>query len=246
MNRLRDGAGDDPASRREIERLRHTPATPVMRDMKCRIWWSLQQQFRARAPGASSGRLRRPGAKVFVVGATVVALAGTAGAMMAGRWIAPAVDRAVLSSEAGVLALVDAPWAARAHRSSIAPSGRGVVRAAATPRDEVLDALVALRRDREPVRAGALLDRYLAVHQRGALREEALALAMEAADARGDHLLARRYARTYEAEHPEGRFRKFARSHTQPNGPRAKAPIVDSAADFAGVPAAAPRAPRAN
>jgi hypothetical protein len=89
--------------------------------------------------------------------------------------------------------------------------------AATQERTQVLDALIALRRDHDPVRAGAMLDRYLAAHPRGALREEALVLATEAADARGDHQLAQRLARSYQADYPEGRFRQFARSHTQSN-----------------------------
>ena len=66
--------------------------------------------------------------------------------------------------------------------ASLPPSAASVAR----ERTEVLDALVALRREHDPVRAGTLLTRYLSAHPRGALREEALVLAIEAADARGD------------------------------------------------------------
>ena len=77
----------------------------------------------------------------------------------------------------------------------------------------MLDALVALRREHDPVRAGTLLTRYLAAHPHGALREEALVLAIEAADARNDAAGAHQLARTYQAEFPAGRFLTFARSH---------------------------------
>jgi hypothetical protein len=78
----------------------------------------------------------------------------------------------------------------------------------------VLEALIALRRDGEPARAGALIDRYLGANPRGALREEALVLAIEAADARGDAAAAARFAKAYRAGYPTGRFRAFADSHS--------------------------------
>ncbi len=78
----------------------------------------------------------------------------------------------------------------------------------------MLDALVALRREHDPVRAGALLARYLSAHPRGALREEALVLAIEAADARGDRAGGAQLAQVYQDEFPAGRFLPFARSHT--------------------------------
>lgn len=94
---------------------------------------------------------------------------------------------------------------------------RPVESPAATPspreRAEVLDAMVALRRDHDAVRAGQLLDRYLAAHPHGALREEALALAIEAADARGDKTSVSTWARAYQTDYPSGRFAGFARSH---------------------------------
>ncbi len=64
----------------------------------------------------------------------------------------------------------------------------------------------ALRRDRDPVRAGALLDDYFRRYPHGTLAEEALAVAIEAASTRGDvraHALARRYL----ARYPNGHFR---------------------------------------
>jgi len=64
-----------------------------------------------------------------------------------------------------------------------------------------------------------LLDRYLGAHPRGALREEALALAIESADARGDERAARAWAAAYEASYPRGRFGAFARSHLEASSP---------------------------
>jgi hypothetical protein len=141
----------------------------------------------------------------------------------------------VLAAAEPVLALPVAPLGGtRAARPSTSSTAHGALRIVAGParpvtsaaqaRTEVLDALVALRRDHDPVRAGALLDKYLASHGRGALREEALALAIEAADVRGDRLLGQRLARTYEAEYPQGRFRQFAHSHTESTGARPETP----------------------
>ncbi len=102
------------------------------------------------------------------------------------------------------------PRSAPKKPASPLPSAAAVAR----ERTEVLDALVALRREHDAVRAGALLTRYLAAHPHGALREEALVLAIEAADARNDAAGAQQLARTYQTEFPAGRFLTFARSHT--------------------------------
>ena len=82
--------------------------------------------------------------------------------------------------------------------------------AAARERTQVLDAMIALRRDHDPVSAGAMLQHYLTSHPNGALREEALVLAIEAARARGDLALARGLAREYQGSYPNGRFRRYA------------------------------------
>ena len=93
------------------------------------------------------------------------------------------------------------------HRGAGAP---------ARERTQVLDAMIALRRDHDPERAQALLDPYLQRSRQGALREEALVLAIEAADARSDRARAARLARVYQDEYPGGRFATFVRSHIQP------------------------------
>jgi hypothetical protein len=87
-----------------------------------------------------------------------------------------------------------------------------------TARSLVLDAMIALRTDGDPARAAVLLNRYLATHpsgNQGTLREEALVLSIEAADARADRASARDFARVYQSEYPGGRFRAFARTHAQ-------------------------------
>jgi hypothetical protein len=78
-----------------------------------------------------------------------------------------------------------------------------------TAHQVLVDAMLALRRSHDFRRAGALLEDYLMRYPRGALREEAIALAVEAAAARTD--LARRdhWASVYLKDYPTGRFRDF-------------------------------------
>ena len=71
----------------------------------------------------------------------------------------------------------------------------------------LFEATRALRSERDAARAGALLDEYFRRFPRGALGEEALAVAVEAAAARGDarvHALGRRYLQRY----PDGHYRE--------------------------------------
>jgi len=73
----------------------------------------------------------------------------------------------------------------------------------------VLAAIQTLRRDHDGARAGALLEEYLREHPSGALREEAMALAVEAASARGDHRETQSLAQRYQRTFPNGRFRRL-------------------------------------
>lgn len=73
----------------------------------------------------------------------------------------------------------------------------------------LLDAMVALRRDRDSQRAGELLERFLNEFPHGALREEAIALSVEAALARNDGGARDRWAHAYLQAYPSGRFRDF-------------------------------------
>ena len=73
----------------------------------------------------------------------------------------------------------------------------------------LVDAMLALRRARDFARAGALLEQYLTKYPRGALREEAIALAVEAAAARTDFARRDYWAAVYLKDYPTGRFRAF-------------------------------------
>ena len=60
-----------------------------------------------------------------------------------------------------------------------------------------------------------MLQHYLTSHPSGTLREEALVLAIEAANARGDLALARSLARAYQDAYPNGRFRRYAQDRAR-------------------------------
>ena len=235
MKRLRDMDGDDPLSRRGVEVLQGTPPTAENPDVKQRVWGSIQG-----TPATAPRRMPILIPKLALV-AIVAFTAGTAGAVIAHRWIVPVREiaspprstvpppraekaspiPAVADTAPAVADTVEAhprprPPARSAPKklASLPPSAASVAR----ERTEVLDALVALRREHDPVRAGTLLARYLSAHPRGALREEALVLAIEAADARGDQTGGEQLAHAYQAEFPAGRFLPFARSHTDGHG----------------------------
>lgn len=76
----------------------------------------------------------------------------------------------------------------------------------------VLSAIEVLRRQHDAARASQMLEAYLGEHPQGALREEAMALAVEAASARGDNRESRRLAARYEHAFPDGRFRPALRT----------------------------------
>jgi hypothetical protein len=248
MNRLRDDEDGElsknPLLQRGVEMLRKTPPTQPAPDAKQRVWLSIR---RARASALASGG-RRPLILRLAVAVAVVLVAGTAGAVITRRWIAPRLHgdargaapppatqlapRAVRSPRpqaASPVAPADLAAPVAETRAGDSRASKGLVRAAprrvaaaapaaaavARERTEVLDALIALRREHDAARAGAMLSGYLAAHPRGTLREEALALAIEAADARGDRAAGEQLARTYQAEFPAGRFLPFARSHTK-------------------------------
>jgi hypothetical protein len=238
MNRLRDESAIDPVGERGIRILRKVGPAPRPPEMKMRVWAALQQpsdkpRFRALGLG---------GVKKLALGAGILAFAATAVGAIGGRWIvkrvealrapnAPAATAVVHERPRVVRRLAEAtpatvepmrpPLPAPAKRPAVrqieAPRLHRVAASPARERTQVLDALIALRRDHDPARAQALLEPYLQRSRQGALREEALVLAIEAADARSDHARAAGLARVYEDEYPGGRFATFVQSHLQPH-----------------------------
>ena len=236
MNRLRDERGDGPVAMKGIELIRRTPGAAPSQYMKRRIWLALQEP----EPRPVRRPVLR-GARSLAVAAVTIGIGGTAGAMIAHGWIrssrrtaartpppavarhavAPAAPRpaAVAIEEAPPLPPEEAP--PQRTRPRPEPRRRLTARApvvvatapgpTAAERTQVLDAMIALRRDHDPVRAARMLDRYLAAHPRGSLREEALVLDIEAAMARGDGAAVRNLAAAYGDAYPGGRFAQYAR-----------------------------------
>lgn len=109
-------------------------------------------------------------------------------------------------------ALVDTPK----KQSEAAPGAVHPGKSSPRPRTDanedatrVVEAIQALRTERDPVRAQGLLDEYLKAHPRGVLSGDALALSIEAASARHDPRAAD-YARRYLANYPKGKYRDLA------------------------------------
>lgn len=74
----------------------------------------------------------------------------------------------------------------------------------------VVEAIQALRTERNPARAQTLLNDYLKQNPRGALSGDALALSIEAASAQHDPRAAE-FARRYLATYPKGKYRELAK-----------------------------------
>jgi hypothetical protein len=73
----------------------------------------------------------------------------------------------------------------------------------------VVEAIQALRTEKDPSRAQSLLNDYLKTHPNGVLSQDALALSIEAASAQHDPRAAD-YARRYLAQFPHGKYRDLA------------------------------------
>jgi hypothetical protein len=153
----------------------------------------------ARAPERAAHR--RPEPIEAPVG--LVAPKTEVSATPAARESVPARSRSARSATASPR--VDAP-----KRSNF-----GAEAFATAPREEaslVLAAMAALRRDHDAARSTQLLATYLRQYPKGVLREEALALQMEAASSLRDPQLGARSAQGYLQTHPNGRFRELAKS----------------------------------
>jgi hypothetical protein len=156
----------------------------------------------------------------------VLAIGTVASATIAVRWwrgarvaSAPVAARAiagrpVVPAAAPIAAVEPAP---RETVPDVAPpvpapamhARRGRAPAVDAESSLLFDATRVLRGERDPARAGVLLDAYFRRFPHGALAEEALALAIEAAEARGD-ARARVLARRYLGRYPSGHFRERA------------------------------------
>jgi hypothetical protein len=137
--------------------------------------------------------------------------------------VAPAATHAAAShveandAPADSAAIVDpiAPDAFGAPPNAVRPIPKAVASVARARPDSsedathVVEAIQALRTERDPSRAQGLLSDYLKTHPHGVLSEDALALSIEAASAQHDPRAAD-YARRYLAKFPHGKYRDLA------------------------------------
>jgi len=116
--------------------------------------------------------------------------------------VAPAAPSAALPELAAAEPAVNGPRAQPKNARSRPEAGEDATR--------VVEAIQALRTERNPARAQALLNDYLKSNPRGALSGDALALSIEAASAQHDPRAAE-YARRYLAAYPKGKYRDLAK-----------------------------------
>jgi hypothetical protein len=213
MKRLRDEVSSDPLVAQAQALL--AQVEPVAADPARR------QRVRARLchhPRRKRGRVLT----IALVLASGAAMASTlAVRVYHARHVEPPSPQPVAahtSAPAAPPAAVEPPTAVEvpaAIEPETEPAPRPVHRkhAAAAPSEEesalLIAAVQALRRDHDPTRAGALIDDYLRRFEHGALAEEALALAIEAAATRGDERAAD-FGADYLRRFPNGRYRAAA------------------------------------
>jgi hypothetical protein len=230
MRRLIDARGElDAAGERLASLLIETPSFKPNPFVKRMV---LQRVMRA--PGAKVA-FALP---VFVAPAAWAALGGAGLTVAAYSWTAqrtPAAERPLATLAAAYSPREQSPAPAAESASAAEPASPAATPSSSEPRKshaplkaerrlareakskpaevedptQVLEAVRALRKQGDAARAQTLLDRYLTSNPSGALSEDALALAIEAAAARRDPRAAD-YARRYLARFPNGRFRSVA------------------------------------
>jgi hypothetical protein len=155
---------------------------------------SLSQPAALTMPTVASSRMGGTGARFKVSGAGNNVATAASGQTSAVRDQAIAVAETRPRHDAGA-------WTRARHGAHMLPTDDVT---------QVAAALRALRQNRDPSRARALLNGYLLAHPAGVLAEEALAISIEAALAAHDRdapTLAARYLRLY----PRGYFRSLSR-----------------------------------
>lgn len=221
MKRLRDEeAAAGTTERQAIELLRATAPLEVSPFARARVRAALGRERATRAPW-----LLRPVTILALLLAGVTVAGAALGPRLLARRaptvapaapkapVAPVVVEAPVEMAAPIVEAAPAPERrARPARHAkivapVAPASRRP--APPAPTDDpalVATALRALRREHDAARAAALVEEYLRRWPSGALTEEAMALAVEAAAARHDARAAT-WAARYLARFPNGRFR---------------------------------------
>jgi len=125
--------------------------------------------------------------------------------LAAAESLAPLASAAPIERAASEVAPAEPAASARSTSKSARPRPE-----AGEDATRVVEAIQALRTERNPARAQALLNDYLKSNPRGSLSGDALALSIEAASAQHDPRAAD-YARRYLAAYPKGKYRELAK-----------------------------------
>ena len=228
---LAEEEGTDHADRKLSELLRAAAPFEIDPFRKRRIWVRLERGSNLRSRGGRfwlrpiviaallvSGTAMGELGHLYVLhGSGFFGLAGAPSATSSNVPVAPRTvpiaPRAPSASLNVASALAPAPAAPAEPAASVprATPKSGRPRAESSEdATHVVEAIQALRTERDPARAQALLNDYLKQNPRGALSGDALALSIEAASAQHDPRAAE-YARRYLAAYPKGKYRDLAK-----------------------------------
>jgi hypothetical protein len=227
IKRLIDEQELDSADRRLAALFR--AGAPFQMDpfRKRRVWVRLERALNQ--PMSRRFGIRPVAIVTFLASGTAAAAIGQrfvsngSGFLDPGTVAGSALTQTVLASPAAPAALKpqalpeakDAPKPeVSAQPESAANGAKGPVRAPSHSKwsedpTPLVEAIQALRRERDPARAQALLNSYLKANPRASFSGDALALAIEAASAQHDRAAA--YARRYLASYPNGKYRDLAK-----------------------------------
>jgi hypothetical protein len=229
IKRLIDEQELDSADRRLAELLR--AGAPFARDpfRKRRIWVRLERLLNR--PTSARFGIRPVAIVTFLASGTAAAAIGQrfvsndSGFLDSGTVASAALTQPVLNWRSASAALKDkapseakdAPKpeaSAQPESSSAANAAKRPVRAPSRSESSedptnLVEAIQALRRERDPARAQMLLNGYLKANPRGSHSGDALALSIEAASSQRDPRAAE-YARRYLVGYPKGKYRDLA------------------------------------
>ena len=235
MKRLVEEAGLDESDRQLSDLLRSAATFEPDPFLKRRIWVRLERGSR-RSPRAGRFWLRPLVIATLLISGTAMAELGhhylLHGSGFLGLGASPSATpstvqvapRPLPSAKHAAIAAGDgsgelAPDVAPVESAPAQPAASAArsTSKSGRPRPEssedathVVQAIQALRTERDPARAQALLNDYLKANPRGALSGDALALSIEAASAQHDPRAAE-YARRYLAAYPKGKYRDLAK-----------------------------------
>jgi hypothetical protein len=230
IKRLIDERVLDSADRRLADLFRAGAPFELDPFRKRRVWVRLERALNQ--PTNRRFAIRPLAIVTFLASGTAAAAIGQrfvsngSGFLDPGTVASSALIQPVLNSRSAPAALKrqalpeakDAPKPEASAQPKSSPAANGAKRPGRGPsRSEssedptnIVEAIQALRKERDPARAQTLLNSYLKANPRGLLSGDALALSIEAASVQHDPRAAE-YARRYLARYPKGKYRDLAK-----------------------------------